>query len=403
MITEHGFVTRKGRRMRNEDAGLTLPDCGLFAVSDGMGGLDAGDVASQLAVSTLEAAGDRVGTLQAAITRQGHPEDKIALSDLMGTLAQSANEAIWDYSREHRGRMGATLTAAVVAGEALFLAHTGDSRAYLVRAGRAQLLTSDTTVAAVRLRAGKITEEQYRSSPYRNALANALGITATVRMEFQEVALADGDVLVICSDGVWEVLGEAAFAAAGLPAPAQAARALVDSAFDAGSDDNLTAVVVRFRAPLDLESQPEAARPARAVQLSGVPLFEHMNEAERRRLAPFLQERSYRTGQVVVSEGDPGEELLVLLEGDLAVSRQGVSLTTIAPGQSFGEIALARSGPRMATITASSPSRVLAMHRDQLNELIERQPALGARLVVHLMRQLADWLVELTDRVVVEG
>lgn len=403
MITEHGLVTRKGRRMRNEDAGLVLPDCGLFAVSDGMGGLDAGDVASQLAIDTLRDGGGEVDTLRAAIAREGRPSDKIALSDRMGALAQAANEAIWDYSQERRGRMGATLTAAVVAGEALFLAHTGDSRAYLVRGGRTHLLTSDTTVAAVRLRAGKITADQYQSSPYRNALADALGITATVRMEFQEVALTDGDVLVLCSDGVWEVLGEAAIAAAGLPDPRQAARALVDSAFDAGSDDNLTAVVVRFRSPLELDKEPEAARPARPVQLTGVPLFADLDDAELRRLAPFLQERSYRTGQVVVSEGDPGEELLVLLEGSLEVSRRGVSLTRIGVGQSFGEIALARSGPRMATITAIEGSRVLAMHRTQLNDLIERQPALGARLVVRLMRQLADWLVELTDRVTEEG
>lgn len=355
-----------------------------------MGGLDAGDVASRLATEALSEGAPRIASIRAEIEAEGRPGVKLALSDLLGELAQSANDAIWERAGRRKGRMGATLTAAVIAGRALFLGHTGDSRAYLVRGGRPYLLTRDTTVAAMRLREGKITREQYATSPYRNALASALGIAATVDLEFQEIGLSDGDVVVLCSDGVWEHLDDAALARAVVEPPARAAKALVDLAYAAGSDDNLTAVVVRYLGE---------RRPASTASLRDIPLFSAFDEAALRRVAPFLQERSVEPGQVVVREGEPGDELMVLMEGALQVSRRGVALTALTPPQSFGEIALARAGPRAATVTATAPSRVLVMHRDHLNALIQRQPALGAQLVVQLMRQLAEWLVEMTDKV----
>jgi serine/threonine protein phosphatase PrpC len=391
MSTLHGSASRAGRRPNNEDSALAVSESGLFAVSDGMGGLEAGEVASALAVETLRAAASEIAALRAGIAGDPSPEAKLALADKVEALAQSANEAIWEQARTRRSRMGATLSAVVVAGQAAFVAHTGDSRAYLVRDDEVYLLTTDTTVAAMRLRAGRITPDQYERSPYRNALYEALGLAPTVQIEFQEVGLNDGDVLVLCSDGVWEYLPGGALVRAAAMDPEEAAHRLVEQAFEGGSDDNITAVVVRYR--------DDRQRSDPAVMLRKIPLFSALDPPELRRLAPFLRERRFAPGEVIIQEGEEGHELLVLVEGQVVVSRRGVTLTRLEPPQSFGEIALDRACPRMATVTAVQQVRVLAMHRDQLNDLILRQPALGAHVVVHLMRQLADWLVELTDKV----
>ena len=243
-MLEVGSATDVGRvRESNEDALLTLDGAGgdevLVAVADGMGGHQAGEVASAIAIESL--------------TREfGHSEPPAeSREDRLGRAVEQANRAIWEAAcadTEKEG-MGTTLVCALVSGEGeVTIANVGDSRAYAVADGRASLLTVDHTWVTEQVRLGQMSERDARSSPYRNLLTRSLGATPRVKVDlFTGPRLEPGDALVLCSDGVTTYL-EPADVSRELDQAhnvQQAAERLVKLAVKRGGADNATAVVVR--------------------------------------------------------------------------------------------------------------------------------------------------------------
>jgi serine/threonine protein phosphatase PrpC len=240
-----GLATDVGRvREANEDALLAVRPDGardgqvLVAVADGMGGHKAGEVASALAVETLRRVLDET--------------DASAAADVLLTQgARLANRTIWDAAALDLDRegMGTTLVCALltVDGRAV-IANVGDSRAYVVVDGTATLTTRDHTWVNEQVLSGQMSEDEARSSPFRNLLTRALGSTPNVDVDlFGELQLEVGDAVILVSDGVTGYLDEADLAAV-LRAAAtaqEAAQRIVDEAVQRGGADNATAVVVR--------------------------------------------------------------------------------------------------------------------------------------------------------------
>jgi PPM family protein phosphatase len=228
-----GVATDIGRvRERNDDSYLV--DEPLFAVADGMGGHKGGDVASQLALETIEA-----GFLEGG-------------RDLAQPI-RDANAAVFERSQVDtavRG-MGTTLTAVVVEGASALFAHVGDSRAYLLRAGDLRQLTEDHTLVARMVKSGEISEAEAGVHPHRSVLTRALGTEPQVEVDEFDVALTDGDRLLLCSDGLTGMVTEEQIVAilSAAPDPQDAADRLVRAANRAGGVDNITVLV------LDVESE----------------------------------------------------------------------------------------------------------------------------------------------------
>jgi serine/threonine protein phosphatase PrpC len=230
MKIESGVATDIGRvRDGNEDSFLVVADPPLFAVADGMGGHRGGEVASHLALETVE-----------ELAQQGE-----------GTLAdqvREANRAVFAKSQGDRSvnGMGTTLTAARVLEDSVLLAHVGDSRAYLLRAGAMRQLTDDHTLVNRMLKAGEITPAEAEVHPHRNVLTRALGTEPEVEVDTDEVALMDGDRLLLCSDGLFGMLTEDQIQAIceADPDPQKAADRLVRAANRAGGVDNITVLVL---------------------------------------------------------------------------------------------------------------------------------------------------------------
>src|SRR2546429_4329385 len=228
MNVDVGVATDIGKvRGANEDSYLVEPP--LFAVADGMGGHRGGDVASKLALETVEQRFHRrTGTLSEQVRR--------------------ANKAVFERSKVDRRvtGMGTTLTAALVQGDALRLAHVGDSRAYLLRAGSLRQLTTDHTLVARMVKAGEISEAEAEVHPHRNVLTRALGTEADVRVDEDEIPLLEGDRVLLCSDGLTGMVTEEQIQAIlEMDVPAQeAADRLVTAANRAGGIDNITVVVL---------------------------------------------------------------------------------------------------------------------------------------------------------------
>ena len=226
-------------RAGNEDS----VHCGtvVFTVADGLGGHAAGEVASQLAVESLAAV------------------DPTARGDIQGaqeTLAEAvreANRVVHAAAQDDPSRagMGTTLTAAVVHEGQAALAHVGDSRAYLHRAGDLRQLTKDHTAAQEAVDAGHLTPEQAAHHPERHALARAVGLGAEVEVDTPPpLRLEAGDRLLLCSDGLIDPVSDEAIGRIleDHPEPAQACDALVQAALDGGGPDNVTVLVVRVDA-----------------------------------------------------------------------------------------------------------------------------------------------------------
>jgi serine/threonine protein phosphatase PrpC len=228
MRIEVGSALDIGRvREKNDDSILIDPP--LYIVADGMGGHRGGDVASQLALATIE---------QLASEGRGTLPDHV----------RGANRAVWDRSVEDErlSGMGTTLTAAQIDGASALIAHVGDSRAYLLREGKLRQLTTDHTLVERMVRSGEITEAEADVHPHKNVLTRSLGTDEEVEVDEDTVALLDGDRLLLCSDGLTGMVTEDQIQAIleNSEQPQQAADRLVKAANRAGGIDNISVVVL---------------------------------------------------------------------------------------------------------------------------------------------------------------
>ena len=229
LVARHAALTDIGlHRSTNEDAFVAAPP--LFAVADGMGGAQAGEVASHLALESLVEA--------------------VAADAALPDAALAANAAVFQRSRTDRSHsgMGTTLTAALLRADRLEYAHIGDSRLYLWRDETLEQVTDDHSLVGEMVRGGHLTREAALSHPQRSILSRALGTEPRAAIDSGEVALAAGDAVVLCSDGLYSMVPDATIAAvlAAVDDPSRVARQLVREAKNEGGHDNITVIVLRF-------------------------------------------------------------------------------------------------------------------------------------------------------------
>jgi protein phosphatase len=248
-----GGVTDVGRvRANNEDCFRIVAPLHLFVLSDGMGGEAHGEVASALAVETVvQHCVD--GEKNAAVTLYGEQQPGwSAKTQRLSSAAHLANKKIFESAHEHPDQqgMGATLTAAWIDGSRLSIAHVGDSRAYLLRGGSLQQITSDHSLVAEQVRQGILTPAEAEESEMQSVLLRALGSQPDIQIDAEEHGLIARDILLLCSDGLTRMLIEPEIAGTlqAEPDATRAAQKLVELANDRGGADNITVVVVRIGA-----------------------------------------------------------------------------------------------------------------------------------------------------------
>ena len=256
-VDDQAFRTDTGRqRSANEDSFYVRAP--IFVVADGMGGAQAGEVASKTAAEAFDI--DLPG---------GAPEP------FLRETIEAANRRIHDLAGEDpdRAGMGTTITAAIVNAESeeVAIGHVGDSRAYRLRAGKLERLTRDHSLVEEMRRKGQLTDAQAEEHPQRSIITRALGPEPAVEVDVQTVPSSPGDVFLICSDGLTTMVGDEQIAKllSGATSMEAAVRALVDEANRAGGRDNITALAFRLE---------DAAAPARAAE--GATLIGPTAEAE---------------------------------------------------------------------------------------------------------------------------
>ncbi len=228
----------------------------LFLVADGMGGHAGGEQASALAIDSVETF--ILGTFKWFAQFKGPEQDQV-LADFQGALGQANARVLAEAAErpELRG-MGTTLTLAYSLNDVLFVAHVGDSRCYLCRHGILYRLTRDHTLVEEMVRRGALAAEEAAQHRWRHVITNAVGgNSADLKVEVHKLHLEGGDQVLLCSDGLTEMLPEEEINQIlhGETEPEQACRQLVMRANEAGGRDNITAVLAHFRAA----TQPETA------------------------------------------------------------------------------------------------------------------------------------------------
>jgi len=234
-------------RQNNEDAVLHDAALGLALLADGMGGYNAGEIASGIAVRTAHAA---FGLWRQA--RSGTP----TMRELRRVLQRCVADANFSIVEAARGRpeyqgMGTTLVLAVLLERRLLVGHVGDSRCYRLRGGQLRQLTHDHSVLQEQLDAGRIRRQDAAAAAYRNLVTRALGVETEVRLELSDHAVEPGDRYLLCSDGLSDMLDDDAIGrllAPDLPMGGSA-EALVRAANAAGGRDNVSVVLVQAEGP----------------------------------------------------------------------------------------------------------------------------------------------------------
>ncbi|MGN6430957.1 MAG: Stp1/IreP family PP2C-type Ser/Thr phosphatase [Gaiellaceae bacterium] len=241
MIAQVGHGTDTGkRRRRNEDEYVVAPP--LFAIADGMGGAQAGELASSLAA----------GAVRDDESVSGSGERRVA------DLIQEANRRVYQRSSQDASAsgMGTTMTVALVEDGAVVFGHVGDSRAYLIRDGRLEQLTEDHSLVAELVRSGKLSPEEAETHPQRSVITRALGTDPDVDVDTFSIPTHAGDLFMLCSDGLTSMVdGETILEATGKHRDdlQAAVKALIRAANKGGGEDNITVVLFEIGAGEPLE------------------------------------------------------------------------------------------------------------------------------------------------------
>src|SRR5262252_4960143 len=241
---DYALKTHAGQvRPLNEDAVGADPESGLFILADGLGGYNAGEIASTMAVSTLLA--ELPAELDTARQNlSGFDPQRVLRESLIAMNSTIFRAALNSSAFEG---MATTIVVAWLLGDRLWVAHTGDSRLYRLRGGQLEQLTRDHSFSQELLDAGMVTEEEARLLPAKNLVTRALGASAEVDPEVRDYALQAGDLVMMCSDGLTEMIS---FSEIGAQLSSfngdvqEVARRLVDMANEAGGRDNVSVVVV---------------------------------------------------------------------------------------------------------------------------------------------------------------
>jgi len=384
------------KRKHNEDSFLVDPSLGLYVVADGMGGHAAGNVASARCVELVRESLLGARGRMDALAHESTPQAREAAQIVMERAIEHASSEIYRMARSEptmRG-MGTTCVAMLVSGRKIVLGHVGDSRAYLLRNGRAHQLTEDHSLIQEQLKRGIITRAEAERSEVRNVITRAVGIQASVQVDTLVADMLPGDLFMLCSDGLHGYLREDELA--GVLSHGQRPdlpRSLVALANERGGKDNITALVVSAdAAPAAPEDDEETDVEGRTEILRRIPLFQYMTYKELLAILSIAQARKYVPGEVIIREGEAGDDCFVLFRGKVDVIKEGAAIATLRSGGHFGEMALIDHAPRSATVQAAESVNAVSIDRDSLLKLMRKDSLLSVKLLWSFLQVLSERL-----------
>ena len=391
-ITAYGATDKGRRRKNNEDSFLVDPELNVYAVADGMGGHQGGEVASAHAIDAFRRYVAEHRDVFDRLAEEASPDNRLAAQIVVDRAVQAASADVYafaDKNQQYRG-MGTTFVGLVAAGTCAVLGHVGDSRIYLVRKGHVHRLTEDHTFVEAQLRSGQITPEEAAVSPYQRPRPRRRHSSRASRSTRW------------CSSSSRATRSSSAATASTATCPTKRSRRsspttnsadlpaeLIALANTRGGKDNITAVVVRTTGEGADDTVDAGAKMDAVEQL---PLFNHFTYKERAAMLSVSHSRQFAAGETIVAEGSVGEEFFVVVRGRVIVEKAGVEMATLGAGGHFGEMGLVESQPRSATVRATEPTRVVTLGQADVMNLMRREPNLSVKLLWSLVQVMSQRL-----------
>ncbi len=382
-------ISDTGHRRNNQDSFLVADELGLYVVADGVGGNQAGDVASATATRVIHDIVSQWRKQDSSSRDRASAVVHRAIETACATIHRAATE-----DRNLAG-MSTTVTMVLVDGDTAAMGHVGDSRLYLVREGTLEQISTDHTLAAELYREGIIAREQVERHHHAHALTRNCGTQPSVKVESLIIEVHSGDLLLLCSDGLNPALRPPEHVVDTLESATDltsALRQLAERAKQAGSRDNITAVVWRRDG-----GDPSLTR--RTVDaLRSVPLLGHLSMADLSHVAEQMEPREYDAGHVILERGDHNAALYVVLDGQLRWELPTGHFAHLERGKGIGSTTLVATRRSPAQLSAQSSARVLVLTSEKFRDLVRLRPRLGNALLIALADELSDWIDPDTDR-----
>ena len=381
------------KRKTNEDGALCMGRVPLYAVADGTGGPEA----AQVALAALKREAVALIDKNAVVAADPSATNRLALGRFLEGLFGEANTAVFAAAKRiTERRIATTLCAATIVGEHAFVAHVGDSRAYLWREGRLRRLTNDHTLAALQRERGARDPDAFAASGMGHALAQALGASRGLDVDLLELRLVAGDLLLITTDGLTRALSEEAIAACLDDEGDLDARAdlLAHQVTAAGAPDDATFILIAMTG-----ARRPAARAAdnEAMARSSF-LFAPLVDTEWHQLQPYLERVEVRAGDFLCERGGEPLGFGVVVSGQLEVELGADEVRRVGPGEHFGALALVSPEQSLETVRALAPGSLYLLSRRHFYELLRKKSLLGAELTLALLESLGGTLGLLTTR-----
>ncbi len=376
------------KRQYNEDFLDFDESLGVFIVCDGMGGHQAGDVASKLGAQTIKKVLLENTQLKDLLDRPIGTSERKAVIEILSQAISAANQEIYDYSlqmssEEHKSSgMGTTLAMGLKASNGIFIAHVGDSRAYLLRGRKVLTLTEDHSFVNELLRAGQISPEQARKHPQRNIITRAMGAGEVVCPDIMFYEIVEGDMIILCSDGLHGYFSDNDFLRYQRDCPFDLlAPRMIEHALDGGGKDNITVMLLKWGNDEAPPLHPHDITVQTKIEtLMKINLFKALSYKETTQLLEVIHIHNCEGNEELIRQGDQGEDMFVILKGEVDVIIDSQLVTQLKPGNYFGEMSLIDKSPRSASIRSKSPCKLMQLHRDELFPLLKREPRIGLKI-----------------------
>lgn len=388
-------------RTNNEDNFFADPNLGLFIVCDGMGGHSAGEVASKTACEVIQREIAAAGKIRDKFLQSGKSGDVKTVAKMVEAAIHTACKEVYKKASRNPelAGMGTTCTVVFMAGHNKgILGHVGDSRLYVVRQNMVHQLSDDHTYVNELVKRGALSREQARNHPQGNVLSRALGVQPTVPVDTMIFDIDPGDTYLMCSDGLYNYYAD----------PNEITKvianddidgglnSLIDRAMDRGGHDNLTGIVMRVGGTPPPADAAVAAEQRIAI-LKRIPIFAHLSYNELVKVVGLTQLVKVKGGDTFIRENEPGDELYVVLAGEVSVIKGGQLITTLKAGAHIGEMALIDNAMRSATIVANGDCNLLAMRRDEFFGVIRTEPVIATKLLWSFVQVLSGRLRETNE------
>jgi len=380
----------------NEDSFLVRTDVGIFAVADGMGGGERGDLASRLFIETLEEAADSLAELGASGDALDDPRHRERVLHKLTSIFLEANRRIYN---DGQGEMGTTAAAVVLTARGAFVAHVGDARVFRVRDGAPKRLTTDHTYAE------QTDAPTYQTEEFEHVLTRSIGPEPHVEVDTVFLEPAPDDVFLLCTDGATHPLDRTQIRAAlGGALPEEMAEKLVVRSRTAGGDDDATALGCGFaESPARDFDVPDSVDTTKKLELlREVGIFEGIEPRNLLRLLRHVFTAEFESGEALIERNSSDGTMYVVVSGEATVRREGSELARVGPGESVGEMALLDEREHSADVVAEQPLRALRIGRDDFEEMVHSNPDIGNRILTNMLRQCVDRLRRTTDQLLVE-